>query len=394
MNRRLSMAVVGVLTAFSAALLLTSLVLNVGILHGAPAVIGAVITPLSFLSYAVVGALIVWRRGDHPVGWIFSIAGLGWALTWSTGVLVERGRFFGERTPDLIVWLSAWTELIGITGLVLALLVFPTGRLVSPRWRVAAVAAIGGGIVTSLGEAFVAGPLEDHPYLDNPYPAGDVFEVLRAVGWPLFLLPVLAGVASLVVRSRRARGDERLQLKWMMFAATLMAAYLAFFAISAGAFGNDRIAESLQGVALLTVPGAAGIAILKYRLYDIDVVVNRALVYGALTAILASAYVGLVFGLQVILAPFTAESDLVIAASTLAVAGLFRPVRSRLQDFIDRRFYRRKFDAQRTLEEFSVQLRDEVNIDALSGRLERVVADTMQPAHVSLWLRQGEVAGS
>ena len=176
-------------------------------------------------------------------------------------------------------------------------------------------------------------------------------------------------------------------MKWMMFAAILMAAYLLLWAVSAGAFGSDRIAESLQGVALLSVPGAAGIAILKYRLYDIDVVINRTLVYGSLTAILAAAYAGLVFGLQAILAPFTAQSDLAIAGSTLAVAALFRPLRARVQDFIDRRFYRRKVDAQRTVEEFSVRLRDEVDLDAVTSQLTRVVKDTMQPAHVSLWMR-------
>ena len=266
MTRRLGLIAVGVLGLVSAALLITSIVLKLGIVTGALARAGAVITPVSFMFYSAVGALIVWRRGNHSIGWIFCVAGVGWASMWCSGVVVERAHFLGERAPDIVVWLSAWTELIGITCLVLALLLFPTGRLASPRWRAAALLTVAAGIVTFLGEAFSAGPLEDHPFVDNPYPAGDLFESFRAIGWPLFMLPVVAEAVSLVVRSRRARADERLQLKWMMFAGMLMAVYLVFWATSAGVFGSDRIAESLQGVALLSVPAGASIAILKYRL--------------------------------------------------------------------------------------------------------------------------------
>jgi hypothetical protein len=379
---------VAVLTIAAGALFVASMILKFGIVTGALERAGAVITPISFMFYSAVGALIVWRRGNHSVGWLFCVAGCGWATMWFSGVVVERARFLGERAPDMIAWLSAWTELVGIACLVLALLLFPTGRLISPRWRVAGLLVVGAGMVTFLGEAFSAGPLEDHPYLNNPYPLGDQFEVFRAIGWPLFMLPVVAGASSLIVRSRRARGDERLQLKWMMFAGMLMAAYLVLWGISGGVFGSDDIAESLQGVALLSVPAGAGIAILKYRLYDIDVVVNRALVYGALTAILVGIYVGIVFGFQALLEPFTAESDLAVAGSTLAVAALFRPIRSRVQGFIDRRFYRRKFDAQRTVEEFNSHLRDEVELAAISIKLVDVARETMQPSHVSVWLRR------
>ena len=389
MSRRLSLISLGVLVGVSIALFITGSVLQLGIVRGPLAVIGAVFTPVSYMFYSVVGALIVWRRGNNSVGWLFCGAGLGWALSWSAGVVVERGRFVGDRAADVVVWLSSWTEVLGITCLVLALLVFPTGRLASSRWRPVAVLTVVVGIVTALGEAFVAGPLEDYPYVDNPYPAGDLFGTFRAVGWALLMVPVAASGVSLISRFRRARAEERLQLKWMMFAGLLMVMYLAFWGYSVTLFGSDRIAETFVGIASLSVPAAAGIAILKYRLYDIDVVINRALVYGALTAVLAGAYVGLVFGFQAVLTPFAAESDLAIAASTLGVAALFRPVRSHLQDFIDRRFYRQKFDAERTVAEFSARLRDEVELNAVTSRLAGVVRDTMQPTHVSLWMRAG-----
>lgn len=387
MSRRSSLIALVAIVAVSVALFVTGIFLQLGLVSGPLAAAGGVITTLSFMFYSVVGGLIVWRRGNNAVGWLFCGSGLGWALSFCSGVLVGRGRILAERTSDVVVWLSAWTELLGVTCLVLALLVFPTGRLASSRWRPAAALAVVAGIVASLGEAFSRGPLEDYPYVDNPYPAGDLFEAFRAVGWPLMLLPTVAAAASLVVRSRRARSDERLQLKWMMFAGVLLVMYLLFWASSVGLLGSDRIAESLSGVALLSVPAAAGIAILKHRLYDIDLVINRTIVYAALTAILGATYVGLVFGFQAVLAPFTAESDLAIAGSTLAVAALFRPVRERVQDFIDRRFYRSKFDAARTVDDFNLRLRDEVDLGAITSQLTGVVGDTMQPAHVSLWLR-------
>ena len=388
MRSRFGLIALGVLVTVSVASFIASIVLQLGIVTGALALVGAVISPISYMFYSVVGALIVWRQGNNSVGWLFCGSGLGWALSLCSGVVVERGRFLGERAPDLVVWVSSWTELLGITCLVLALLVFPTGRLASSRWWPVAVLTVVVGTVTALGEAFTEGPLEDYPYVDNPYPAGELFETLRALGWPLLMIPVAASAVALISRFRRARGDERLQLKWMMFAGLLMVMYLALWQVSVGLFGDDRVAEAFVGIASLSVPAAAGIAILKYRLYDIDVVINRALVYGALTAVLAGAYIGLVFAFQALLAPFTAQSDLAIAGSTLAVAALFRPVRSGVQDFIDRRFYRRKFDAARTVEEFNARLRDEVELGAVTSQLTEVIRETMQPTHVSLWMRE------
>ena len=191
---------------------------------------------------------------------------------------------------------------------------------------------------------------------------------------------------------RRAHGIERLQLKWIAFAASLFA--VGFLVISITFFVElsgsiiDPLRTAVLGFGFCTIPIAAGIAILRYRLYDIDVVINRTLVYGALTATLAGVYIGSVLLLQLLLRPLTADSNLAIAGSTLAVAALFRPARTRIQGAVDRRFFRRKYDAARTLERFGTHLRDEVALDSLSAELRAVVVETMQPAHVSLWLRE------
>lgn len=387
MNRRWSIAIAILVASASALLFIASMFLKVGYVSSLAGDVAAVVTPLAFMLFSVVGALIVVRRGNHPIAWLFLLAGAGWAVMWFSGVVVERAKSLGSSPPDPVIWLSAWTELFGITATILTLFLFPTGRVVSPRWRVWLYVTIGGGLIAIVGEMLAPGRLEDYPHLTNPYAAGELFNVFRAIGWPLLVSPIAASVVALTKRSRRARGEERQQLKWMLLAGGVLAGFIVFWAVSAGVFGSDRIAEALQGVALGTMPAAAGVAILKYRLYDIDVVINRTLVYATLTAVLAGLYVGLVFLFQSLLEPITAESDLSIAGSTLAVAALFRPLRRRVQGFIDHRFYRRKVDAQRTVDEFSAHLRDEVDLRAVSEQLVGVVRDTMQPRHVSVWMR-------
>jgi hypothetical protein len=209
------------------------------------------------------------------------------------------------------------------------------------------------------------------------------------LGWALVVSGITLAAGSMVVRLRRAHGVERQQLRLVLAVGAVMATVVALDMCSwlvwphAGLQGR----MALMGVAFAAFPVAAGVAILHYRLYDIDVVINRTLVYGALTATLAGIYLGSVLLLELVLSGLTNGSTLAVAASTLAVAVLFRPARSRIQDAVDRRFYRRKYDAQRTLASFAARLRDEVELDRLSSELQDVVADTMQPAHVSLWLR-------
>jgi hypothetical protein len=233
-------------------------------------------------------------------------------------------------------------------------------------------------------------PQEIADGVENPYapggPLGDVIEALAALSGvlaaPIFVL-VVVGV---VVRWRRSRGVERQQLKWFTFAAAFLGVgFPGLFLFEDGTLGDVFFTVFL--FALAGVPIAAGIAILRYRLYDIDVVINRTLVYGALTATLAGVYVGSVLLLQLVLSP---GSDLAIAGSTLAVAAAVRPARSRIQEAVDRRFYRRKYDAAQTVATFSTRLRDEIELDRLSAELQAVVANTMEPAHVSLWLRVPE----
>jgi hypothetical protein len=234
------------------------------------------------------------------------------------------------------------------------------------------------------GFSFTPGEFEDLPAV-NPVglgdPLGTAAEVANGLGFLLLVVGTLAAIASIVVRFRRSRGIERQQLKWV----TVGAALLPLSQIPSGDLGYAGL---LLGA--LVIAGAVAIAMLRYRLYDVDVVINRAVVYGALTATLALAYLGSVLLLQLALRPLTESSNLAIAGSTLAVAALFRPARSRIQRAVDRRFYRHKYDAQRTLEAFAARLRDEVNLGALNSELSAVVRETLRPAHVSLWLKAPE----
>jgi hypothetical protein len=236
---------------------------------------------------------------------------------------------------------------------------------------------------------------ESFKAFSNPLGVGstpDPFDALGGLGWLLLTIGIFACGVAMVRRMRRAHGIERLQLKWIAFAASLFAA--GFLVISITFFANlsgpmiDPLRVVVLGLGFCTIPIAAGIAILRYRLYDIDVVINRTLVYGALTATLAAIYISSVLLLQLVLSGLTKDSGLAVAASTLAVAALFRPARSQIQGAVDRRFYRSKYDATRTIERFGAHMRDEVALDSLSAELRAVVVDTMQPAHVSLWLKE------
>jgi hypothetical protein len=338
------------------------------------------------LGFGLVGALIASRHPLNPIGWIFcagalafGLSGVGESYAIYTLFADPGGPLEGGRT---MAWFSTWVWAPGGLALVLFFpLLFPSGRLLSARWRPVAATAIAGAAFLTVGIAFSPGRFDDLPQVENPYgvggTAGDVFGAFQALGWLLLVVCLVASATSLVLRFRRARGVERLQLKWVAAASVLLVASFLLW----------EVWEGLVPLGIGAMVVAAGIAILRYRLYDIDVVINRTLVYGVLTATLAGAYLATVLLLQVALSPLTEESDLAIAGSTLAVAALFRPARRRIQATVDRRFYRRRYDAARTLELFVTRLRDQVELDSLSVELRAVVAETMQPAHVSLWLR-------
>jgi hypothetical protein len=303
-----------------------------------------------------------------------------------------------DRDPSLalrlLVWFDEWIIFVefGLVGIVLPLL-FPDGRLPSRRWRpvlwlgaaVVGTAAVG----TAFGRARYEGDADES--LRNPMavggPVGEVLDALTAVGGALFAAVVLCCLVGVAVRLRRSSGVERQQLKWFASAIGLLMAGLAAAALSE-AIGWEPLGNVGWWLFLTSLvcgmPLAVAVAVLRYRLYDIDFVIRRTLVYGALTATLAAAYLALVM----LLGLAVGESDVAIAASTLAVAALFRPARARIQAAVDRRFYRRRYDAARTLEAFGGRLRDEIDLEALGADLREVVRGTVQPAHVSLWLRR------
>ena len=282
-----------------------------------------------------------------------------------------------------------WYPLLGLATIFPPLL-FPNGRPVSRRWRPLAWAA-SGAIATSTVLAALNPRLELHEGFAVANPIG-----VEAVGnietslaggvlFTVFGISIVASVASLIVRFRRSRGEERQQLKWFTYGGALLV-LVPLVDLAPG--GLDSLSNHLFVVAVAWLPVSAGIAILRYRLYDIDVVIRRTFVYGLLTAVLAGAYVGTVLLLQLAFSPVTEGSSLAVAGSTLAVAALFRPARRRVQQVVDRRFFRRRYDAERTLAAFSARLRDEVDLDALHAELVSVVRETMQPGYVSLWLRE------
>jgi len=343
------------------------------------------------ITFAGVGTLIASRHPDNAIGWIFLWAAVTAGIAALAGAYANHwvdsrdGPALLGKTAALYGDLS-WIPWILVPSTFL-LLLFPDGRLLSRRWRPVAwcaAAAIGGLFVAGV---LHAGHMEDRPQLTNPYGVeSPLIDALQGLSFFLMAVGIVGSVASLILRFRRARGEQRQQIKWLAFAGALAGTCVIVFTPLYDVVGED-VANVAIMLGVLGLPLAAGVAILRYRLYDIDVVINRALVYGVLTATLAAAYLGCVLLLQLLLSGITGDSGIAVAGSTLAVAALFRPARARIQEVVDRRFYRRKYDAAQTLDRFGAQLRDEVDLGALRAELRSVVVDTMQPAHVSVWLR-------
>jgi hypothetical protein len=350
------------------------------------------------LTFPTVGAVIASRRPGNAVGWLFCVIGLCGGVEIFT---VEYGIYALVTNPAslpagvIATWIGTWVWLPSVTlTITFLLLLFPHGRLLSPRWRPVAWLA---AAVTIAGTALLA--IVPWDLLDPGVPAQNPVGVegFRSLGIappaPIFLVGIpttLLSVASLVLRFRSSRGEERQQLKWFVYAGVLIVGTL-FVPLFVPLLVPGAAASLLQLVVMPSLPIAAGIAILRYRLYDIDRIINRTLVYGSLTLALAAIYVGCVVSLQYVFRGLIGqESQLAIVASTLAIAALFNPLRRRVQAFVDRRFYRRKYDAAWILANFAARLRDETDLESLSDGLVGVVRSTMQPAHVSLWLRSSQ----
>jgi hypothetical protein len=344
---------------------------------------------------ATVGAIVASRRPENPVGWLLCLSGVvvgasTFASQYAIYALLARP---GELPAgEASAWIASWCLPIIIGLQVSYLILFPTGRLPSRRWRAVAwliVAVIIAGVISSAfaSDAYMGslGPIR------NPLAIDGFSEVYKPVSSTTFPLLYIMAAASLFVRLRHARGVERQQLKWLAYAAAGFALGVILVLLS-GVLNTpalfDRVANAVFLVTSEGIIVAIGIAILRYRLYDIDIIINRTLVYGSLTVMLLALYFGTIVVLQRLFVALTGEqSTLAVVASTLAIAALFNPLRRRLQALVDRLFYRRKYDAVKTLAAFSARLRDETDLTTLSDDLVEVVRGTVQPAHAFLWLR-------
>ena len=342
------------------------------------------------LIVTLVGLLIAWRHPAHLVAWIFLATGLSAEVLnvfWSYG-------FYGSVTDPgslpgvgILTWIASWGFVMPASGFFFAVLVFPNGRLIGRRWWFVVWLIVAG--MGLIGAAYALGraPEKWSPY--RPLIAAQDLELLVRAGGGLLSAGLFGAGASLIVRYRRALTDERLQLKWVVYAGC---AALLLMAVGVFLFTQPEPVRSLFRpftVSPILIPIAAAIAILRYRLYDIDVLINRTIVYGAVSATLAATYVAAVVLLQALLRPMTAGSEVAFALSTLIVVALFQPIRRRAQDAVDRRFYRARYDAARTINAFSVRLRDDVELDSVRADLIAVIHDTIHPGHASVWLRSG-----
>jgi hypothetical protein len=334
---------------------------------------------LSSITFATIGAFIASRIPRNPIGWIFCVEGFSGGLLemWGEGM-----NYHDLPTAPLGFWIIDWSWVIDLSLYGLIFLLFPSGRLLSRRW-LWAVGLLGAGLlITGPAQAVRSGIPHNPVSIDSP-----VVDDILSVGMVVLVAALAVCASSLIVRYRKAVGHERLQLKVLVFAAGVI---LPLLALAIPFYYTSPLVEAGTGVAFLALPVAAGLAVLRYRLYDIDLVINRTVVYGSLSAILAAVYLGSVLLLQAALGSFTEGSSLAVAVSTLAVAALFRPVRGGIQAVVDRRFFRSKYDANQTLERFGIHLRDQVDLADIGTDLLTVVGETVQPAHASLWLRAPE----
>src|SRR5215204_4515528 len=352
---------------------------------------------LAAMGFSAVGAIIASRiPPDNPIGWLFCVVGLLFAVThfsaeYSIHTLLAAP---GSLLPasEAAAWVNSWLWVAQLGAIVFGVLLFPDGRLPSRSWQwfawLSVLSVLIGAVLgaVSPGPIIALGPIHNPLGIESLPNAQEPIQLLMVV-----LLAVAAG--SLLIRWLHARDVERQQIKWFLYAIALAASGgILQYAISEplelvllGWIGRTLVLAGLAGI-----PISMGIAILRFRLYEIDTLVNRTLVYGSLTVVLVALYFGGVATTQAVLQALTGREDLpqlVVVASTLLIAALFNPLRRRVQNLVDRSFYRRKYDAAKTLETFSAKLRDETDLNSLNSDLLSVVRETMQPEHVSLWLR-------
>jgi hypothetical protein len=350
---------------------------------------------LNAVFYSTVGALVASRRPENLVGWLLCLFALSesvqlFGAEYAIYALLSRPNWL--PAGEAMAWTSYWILPVIIGLSVFYLLLFPTGLLPSRGWRPLAWLTVAFVFVGVISGAFSTGPVEGLGPIRNPLGIDGFPNVYGAVLDIMAPVLLVAAAASVFMRLRYAIGVESQQIKWFAYAAaaTVIGLFLAYVipTVIDTPLWFERAGYAVLIAVIPAIPISIGIAILRYRLYDIDIIINRTLVYGSLTATLVALYFGGIVVLQRIFVALTGQqSTLAVVASTLLIAALFNPLRRRIQSFIDRRFYRRKYDARKTLEDFSVKLRDETDLDALEDDLVGVVTGTMQPAHVSLWLR-------
>jgi hypothetical protein len=357
------------------------------------------------MSFSIVGGLIASRRPRNPIGWIYLVAVVLIAFGGTNDLATQYAYYAVVTRPgslpavDWVLWVAQLGLALGFFGLLtLPLLLFPDGRLLSTRWRPVALAACIAVLGIALTGELAPGPLLSQPPLDvstktlNPtsVDAPDALGILALLAAALYVGVLIACVASVFLRFRAAAGPQRQQLKWFAYGAAWIPAVAGVAAVGSVVARPvmDVVGAEFWPLSAAGIPIATAIAILRYRLYDIDVLIRRTIVYAAMTLALGAVFLGSVLVVEAVLHRFTGGSELAVAASTLATYALFQPIRRQVQDAVDRRFYRSRYDAARTLDVFAIRLRDEVDLDAVHRDLIDAVERTVQPAHASVWLRR------
>jgi hypothetical protein len=356
-------------------------------------------TSMVAVGYSIVGAIVASRLPESPIGWLFCAIGLCFGFVHFSAEYVEYALLAPSRSlpaGEVFAWLSSWIWVGGLGLVVFLDLLFPNGRLPSARWRwfsrFTAIVLLPAAILAALSPGLILSST-----LRNPLGIEGLPNSSKAIEAFMYGL-VVVGASSMLARLRHAGTIERQQIKWFAYATAVAISGVILKNVVYPVVGVKWVwwvGLILTAVGVVSSPVAMGIAIFRYRLYEIDILINRTLVYAPLTALLVVLYFVVIVVLQSVFVALTGEqSTLAVVASTLLIAALFTPLRRRIQSFIDRRFYRRKYDARKTLEDFSARLREETNLEALNKELVGVVSETMRPAHVSLWLQPSAIQKS